>query len=286
LVDFATSLGWVVRLAKRLVGGASLTALCLSVAACGSDPGAAYLETQSSIQRTLASEHLSVTSVACTPEVGQLAWTDRPAHLHCTVRFRSGASYTTPATVQPVVDQPDALTWNGPPSGIGQIDITKAPLPSPSSSLTATSAGSLFYARNLRPVVAAIDKRFAKQSIVQLVLYPGELQAVIANADNEARLVTAVTGGTLTVGPPSSFTGARNAIYPSQLDAAVPERLARLISQRGSLPTARLARFVLYFTAQNAGWNIYPLSGEIRFQSLLMGDALKVITASGARRLN
>ena len=46
-------------------------------------------------------------------------------------RWPAAAAYTTPATVQPVVDRPDALTWNGPPTGLGQIDITRAPLPAP-----------------------------------------------------------------------------------------------------------------------------------------------------------
>jgi hypothetical protein len=286
-VNFGKTSERATRRASRIGGAATLAALCLTVAGCGgSDPREAYLETQSSIQTTLASEHLPVSSVTCTPRAGQLAWTDRPAHLHCTVRFKSGASYTTPATVQPVVDQPDALTWSGPPSGIGQIDITKAPLPSPSSSLAATSAQSLFDSRNLRPVLAALDNRFAGQAIIQLVLYPGELEAVIATANGEARLVTANAAGKLVVGPPSGFNGSRDSIYLSQLNASVPERLANAISLHGGVSTARLARFVLYFTGQNAGWNIYPLSSEIRFQSLLMGDSLKAITASGVRRLN
>ena len=86
-----------------------LVTLCLGVSGC-SDPGEAYIETQSSIQSTLTSEHLPVASVACAPHVGQLEWTDPPAHLRCVVHFKDGSSYTTPATVQPVVDQPDALT--------------------------------------------------------------------------------------------------------------------------------------------------------------------------------
>jgi hypothetical protein len=273
------------RATRRIAACGSLAALCMLVSAC-SDPGAAYLETQSSIQSTLTSEHLPVRAVTCTPQVGQLAWTDPPAHLQCIVRFKSGASYTTPATVQPVVDQPDALTWNGPPASIGQIDLTRAPLPSPSSSLGAASAGSFFYARNLRPVLAALDRRFAGQSVVQLALYPGELEAVIANDNSQARLVTVNATGKLSVGPLSSFNGSRNAIYPTQLNPAVFQRLASLIARRGGVATKRLARFVLYFHGQNAGWNIYPLSGEIRFQSLLIGNALKAITSTGVRALN
>jgi hypothetical protein len=244
------------------------------------------VETQNSIRSTLDGEHVPVRSVTCTPHIGDLAWTDPPAHLRCLVRFENRASYTTPVTVQPVVDQPDALTWNDPPPGVGNVDITTAPLPSPSSSVSATSAGSLFYARNLRPVVAALNSRFHGQSIVQFALYTGELESVIANGNGEARLVTADRSGKLTVGPPSSFNGARNSIYAAQLNWAVPERLARLISLRGGVPTARLARFVLYFTAKNAGWNIYQLSGATRFQALLQGDALTAISPAGERPLN
>jgi len=65
----------------------------------------------------------------------------------------------------------------------------------------------------------------------------------------------------------------------------VPERLAKLIALRGRVASSRLARFVLFFAGQNAGWNIYPVSGEIRFQSLLQGDSLEAITAHGTRSL-
>lgn len=255
------------------------------VAAC-SDPGEAYVELQNSIQSTLNSEHMPVQSVSCTPHAGDLAWTDPPAHLHCVIHFKNGKSYGTAATVQPVVDQPDSLTWDGPPDSRGVIDLTKAPLPTPTSSLAATSPASLFYARNLRPVVVALDSRFHDQSIVQLAIYPGELQAVIVNGDNEARLVTSGLNGKLTVGPALSFNGSRNAIYPEQLNPAVPERLANLINLRGGVALARLARFELYFSGQDAGWNIYPISGAIRFQALLQGDSLNAITANGVRAIN
>jgi hypothetical protein len=184
-----------------------------------------------------------------------------------------------------VVDQPDALTWNGPPPAIGRIDITRAPLPGPGSSLAATSPASLFYARNLGPILAALRRRFDGQSIVRLVLYPGELQAVIANGADQARLVTAGTSGTLTLGPPSSFSGPRNAIYPSQLHASVPQQLAGLIASRAGVPTARLARFVLYFAGHNAGWDVYQRSGAKRFQALLQGDSPKVTSPAGVRPL-
>ena len=269
---------------RRGVAGCLAFAACVAVSGC-SDPGEAYIETQNSIQTTLAGQHLAVASVSCTPHVGDLAWTDPPAHLHCVVRFKDGASYRTPATVQPVVDQPDALTWNGPPPGIGRIDITRAPLPGPTDILPAASTGSLFRATNLRPILATIEHRFAGQSVLRLVLYPGELQAVIAGAGDEARLVTASASGRLVVGPPSSFSGSRSAIYPSQLNPAVPQRLAALIAARGGVPTARLARFVLYFAGSNAGWEIYPVSGATRFEALLHGERPKVVSRSGVRPL-
>jgi hypothetical protein len=84
--------------AARRASGCVIVAACLAVTGC-SDPGGAYEETQSSIQSTLDAQHLPVRSVSCTPRVGELAWTDPPAHLHCKVRFKDGASYTTPATV-------------------------------------------------------------------------------------------------------------------------------------------------------------------------------------------
>jgi hypothetical protein len=262
----------------------SLGLVCVFVAGC-SDPGGAYLETQNSIRSTLNSEHMPVASVSCTPHTGQLEWTDPPAHLHCRVRFKSGSAYTTPATVQPVVDQPDALTWNGPPDNTGTIDITKAPLPVPTSSLTATSADSLFDASNLTPIVQALNSRFRNQSIVQLAIYPGELQAVIINNQNEARLVTTGSSGALKIGPELAVNGSRTAIYPNQITPAVLQELSSLISSKGGVPLARIARFVLAFRGQNAGWDIYPVSGRIRFEALLQGESPLVISAHGKRAL-
>lgn len=272
------------RLSRGLIGLASACALCFSLAAC-SDPGEAYLELQSSIQGTLTREGLSVSWVACKPHVGQLAWSDPPAHLTCFIRFKDGSSYATPATVQPVVDQPDMLTWNGPPAGMGQIDITRAPLPVPSLSVAATSPTSLFYRRNLSPIVQALAKRFRGQSIVQLAIYPGELEAVIAN-EGEARLVTAGAGGQLGVSSPSAFSGPRKSIFTEQLRASVPELLAHRISQADGVSTTRLARFVLRLGRENARWEIYALAGSTRFEALLDGEGLEAISASGRRPLD
>jgi len=271
--------------ARRLASFVSLGLLGLFVAGC-SDPGAAYLETQSSIRSTLNSEHMPVASVSCTPQTGQLAWTDPPAHLHCHVRFKNGTAYTTPATVQPVVDQPDALTWNGPPNSSGTIDITKAPLPVPTSSLSAASPNSLFNASNLTPVVQALNKRFRNQSVVQLAIYPGELQAVIINSQNEARLVTTDGSGALKIGPARGVNGSRTAIYPNQITPSVVQQLAKLISSsKDGVPLAHISRFALAIRGQNAGWDIYPISGRIRFEALLQGQSPEVVTAHGKRAL-
>ena len=62
--------------------------------------------------------------------------------------------------------------------------------------------------------------------------------------------------------------------------------MASLITLRGGVALARLARFELYFTGQDAGWNIYPVSGAIRFQALLQGDSLEAITPRGVRTIN
>jgi hypothetical protein len=259
--------------------------VCVLVAGC-SDPGSAYLETQNSIRSTLNSEHMPVASVSCTPQTGQLEWTDPPAHLHCHVRFKNGTAYTTPATVQPVVDQPDALTWNGPPDGTGTIDITKAPLPVPTSSLSAASPKSLFNASNLTPVVRALNRRFRNQSVVQLAIYPGELQAVIINNQNEARLVTTDSSGALRLGPTRGVNGSRTAIYPDQITPSVVQQLTNLISSsKGGVPLAKISRFALAIRGQDAGWDIYPISGRIRFEALLQGQSPVVITAHGKRAL-
>ena len=52
--------------------------------------------------------------------------------------------------------------------------------------------------------------------------------------------MTAHNSGALTVGPETSFDGQRSGIEISQLDPAVPQRLARLIAQRGGVPISEL----------------------------------------------
>jgi hypothetical protein len=277
----ASAVAGPARRGRRLPAIVCAAALAAMVGGCAND-GATSSEMEASIRSTLNSESMPVKSVNCTPRISELEWTDPPAHLSCLVHFKDGTSYRTPATVQPVVDQPDALTWDAPPNNRGVLDITKAPLPVPSSTRSASSPSSLFNARNLRPVVAALNTRFRNQSIVQLAIYPGELEAVIAN-NGYARFVTTKADGTLSVGPALSFEGSRNAIYPSQILPAVPGALAQAISQHSGVRLARLARFELYYQGQNAYWDIYPISGEVRFTALLQGQSLKMITKTGTR---
>ncbi len=135
-------------------------------------------------------------------------------------------------------------------------------------------------------MVAALDSRFRDQSIVQLAIYPGELQAVIVNGHNQARLVTTGPERQAEGWSGLELIGSRNAIYPEQLNPTVPGRLSSLINLRGGVALARLARFELYFRGPDAGWNIHPISGAIRFQSVLQGDSLKALTPKGVRAIN
>ena len=270
--------------ARRFASIVSLMLVCVFVAGC-SDPSGAYEETQSGIRSTLNSERMAVASVSCTPHTGDLAWTDPPAHLKCHVKFKNGTSYTPPATVQPVVDQPDSITWDGPPDNRGVIDITKAPLPVPTSSLSATSPQSLFDAGNLTPIVKALNSRFHNQSIVQLTIYPGELQAVIIDNQNNARLVTTDAAGKLKVGTPLGVDGSRSAIYPNQIIPSAIEHLAGLIAAHGGISLAHISRFEMTIRGQNAYWEIYPVSGRIRFEALIEGQSPTVITQHGKHPL-
>ena len=142
---------------------------------------------QSFIQDKLTTKfHRSVRSVSCTPYVDQVL-PGNSANLTCVVRFTNGASYTTPATITDPSTDPDIATesfsFNDPPS----VDITTAPLPRPTVTLAATSPASLFAARNLAPVVKRLIKHFGSHDlIVQLAIYPGELEAVITASGGRA----------------------------------------------------------------------------------------------------
>jgi hypothetical protein len=230
----------------------------------------------------------SVRSVSCTPYTQEVEPGDS-ANLTCVVVFTDGTSYTTPATITDPSTDPDIATnsfsFNDPPA----IDITTAPLPSPTVTLAATSPGSLLLASNLAPVVKKLLARFGSQDlIVQMAIYPGELEAVIAGNGGEARAVSATYSGALTVGPLVSFDGSRNGIDFSQLVPSVIQQLTELITTKGGVPLASISRFVLTnsLPGGNAGWTIYLTSGSTRFQALVLGGDPQIITPSGTRALN
>jgi hypothetical protein len=248
---------------------------------------ASSTDLQGFIKDQLATKfHRSVRSVSCSPYVQEVEPGDT-ANLTCVVVFTDGTSYTTPATITDPSTDPDIATnsfsFTDPPA----IDITTAPLPSPTAMLAATSPGSLFLASNLAPVVKKLIARFgSKDLILQMVLYPGELEAVIGS-DGEARVVSA-TSGALTVGPLASFDGSREGIGCSQVVPSVIQQLTELITAKGKVPLASISHFVLTSSLPggNAGWTIYLTSGSTRFQALVLGDNLQIITPSGTRALN
>lgn len=247
---------------------------------------AAYSELQGFIQERLTTKfHRSVRSVACTPHTDQVV-TDSTASFTCLVRFTDGSSYTAHGTVTNPSTDPDVAYYRysfaDPPSA----DITTAPLPRPAVTLGAADPASLFAARNLAPVVRRLTARFSSHDlIIALAIYPGELEAVIG-ANGEARAVRATGAGKLTVGPPVPFGGARSGIVFSQLVPAVIQHLTELIAARGGVPLSGIGRFVLTnsLPGGNSGWNIYPASGSRRFQSLVLGDHLVMITPGGTTR--
>jgi hypothetical protein len=244
---------------------------------------------ESFIQGELTSKfHRGVTSVSCTPYVDEVV-TDSSANMTCVVRFTDGSSYTTPGTVTNPSTDPDyayyTYSFSDPPA----IDITTAPLPSPTVLLSASSPHSLFMQGNLAPVIKKLIARFgASDLIIQLALYPGELVAVIADSNNDAYLVTAPYSGGMTVGPPASFDGSRYGIEFSQFSAAVIEHLTKEIATGGGVPASAISRFVLTNSLpdQDSGWNIYLTSGTTRFQSRVLGYHLVEITPNGTHALN
>ena len=230
----------------------------------------------------------SVRSVSCTPYTDEVLPGDS-ANLTCAVVFTDGTSYSTPATITDPSTDPDIATesfsFNDPPP----IDITTAPLPGPTVALAATSPRSLLLAGNLTPVLGKLTARFGSQDlIVQLAIYPGELEAVIAGNNGEARAVTATYAGALTAGSLSAFQGSRNGIDFSQLVPADIQRLTELITTKGNVRLASISRFVLTnnLPGDNASWTIYLTSGSTRFQALVLGTDPQIITPSGTRALN
>ena len=242
---------------------------------------------ESFIQDELTTKfHRSVRSVSCTPYTDQVLPGDT-AHLSCLVRFANGTSYTAAATITDPSTDPDVavnhFSFQDPPG----VDITTAPLPGPTVMGSATSPASLFIARNLAPVIKRLTARFGSHDlIVQLALYPGELEAVIAGKGGTAWAGSFTDSGGLTVGPPVSFSGSRSGIAFSQFVPGVIQRLAKLIVAKGKVPPGQLGRFVLTsLPHDNAGWNIYLTSGTTRFQAYVPGDHLVMITPGGTRAL-
>jgi hypothetical protein len=252
--------------------------------------GAASTSLQNFIQDQLTTKfHRSVRSVSCTPYLDQVPQ-DSSAHLHCVVRFTNGTSYTTPATINDPSNDTGysyayyTYSFDDPPG----TDITTAPLPAPTVTLAATSPASLFDARNLEPVVKRLAARFGSHDlIVQLALYPGQLEAVIAT-NGTAWAVTAAHAGTLTVGKPATFSGSRSGIEFSQLVPTVIQHLAERITVRGRVPLSHIDRFVLTnsLAGGDSGWNIYLTSSTPRFQARVLGDHLEIITPSGTHPLH
>jgi hypothetical protein len=250
---------------------------------------AAYSDLQGFIRDQLTTKFSrSVRSVSCTPHVDQVQPGDT-ADLTCAVVFTDGTSYATPAKITDPSTDPDIATesfsFNDPPA----IDITTAPLPGPAVALAATSPDSLLLARNLAPVLSKLTARFGSRDlIVQMAIYPGEVEAVIAGDNGEARAITATYTGALTAGTPAAFEGPRNGIDFSQLVPGAIQRLTELITTKGKVRLGSISRFVLAnsLPGGNSGWTIYLTSGSTRFQALVLGNDAQIITPSGTRDLN
>jgi len=249
---------------------------------------AAYTDLQGFIRDQLTTKFSrSVRSVSCTPRVDEVLPGDT-ADLTCAVVFTDGTSYTAPATITDPSTEPDIATesfsFTDPPA----IDITTAPLPSPTVALTATSPRSLLLAGNLATVLSKLTARFGSQDlIVQMAIYPGEVEAVIAGNNGEARAVTATYTGALTVGSLAAFEGPRDGIDFSQLVPGVIQRLTEQITTKGKVRLGSISRFVLAnsLAGDNAGWTVYLTSGSTRFQALVLGSDLQIITPSGTHDL-
>jgi hypothetical protein len=228
---------------------------------------ASYTDLQNFIQSELTTKfHRSVRSVSCTPHVQQVV-PSSTAHLTCVVRFTDGTGYTTPAAIIDSSTDPDIATesfrFGDPPV----IDITTAPLPAPTVHLAAGSPRSLFALRNLTRVYRLLKSRFPHYLFIQLAIYPGELEAVLASPGGQARLVRFT--GRLIAGPLVSFSGSRNGIDFAQFSPAVIARLNRRIS-------SPISRFVLTTALAhgNSGWTIDPEPGGRRYRALVDGSHL------------
>lgn len=250
---------------------------------------ASYSDLQGFIRDQLTTKFSrSVRSVSCTPHVDQVLPGDT-ADLTCDVVFTDGTSYNTPATITDPSTDPDTATESFSFTDPPPIDITTAPLPGPAVALPATSPDSLLLARNLAPVLSKLTARFDRQDlIVQMAIYPGEVEAVIAGSNGEARAVTATYAGAVTVGSLSAFDGPRNGIDFSQLVPGVIQRLTELITTKGNVRLGSVSRFVLTnsLSGGNSGWTIYLTAGSTRFQALVLGDNPQIVTPGGTHALN
>jgi hypothetical protein len=138
-------------------------------------------------------------------------------------------------------------------------------------------------------VLSKLTARFGTGDlIVQLAIYPGEVEAVIAGNNGEARAVTVTDTGALTAGPLTAFDGDRNGIDFSQLVPSVIQRLTETITTKGKESLASISRFVLTngLPGGNAGWTVYLTSGSTRFRALVLGEDPQIITAAGTRDLS
>jgi hypothetical protein len=220
------------------------------------------------------------TSVVSVAGLGPATETHRPGSFAFTPRIAAAAVVWLAAIAGGVAL--GSLSQGSSPKA--QVDITRAALPRPTGAavISADDPGSLFKASNLAPVLAQLARRFGSDgNVVALALYPGQLDAVIAGDDDQARLVTAGTTGTLTVGSPVSFEGARQAVDISQLSAAVPQRLAKGIDLLAKVPATGLDRFVIDLSGQLARWRVYPIQGSADFEALLTGGEIRQLTLTG-----
>jgi hypothetical protein len=174
-------------------------------------------------------------------------------------------------------------------SGSQPTDITRAALPRPAGAavIAATDSASLFRSSNLARVLNGLTHRFGpNENVVNLALYPGSLELVVADGNGHARLVSATAAGTPSIGDTVTFEGSRQAVNLSQLSPTVPQRLAREIQQRGGVPTRKLDRFELDLSGGLAHWQVYPTSGSTHFKALLTGRSLIRISPSVTQPLS
>jgi hypothetical protein len=96
-----------------------------------------YYGLQSFIRDQLTTRfHRSVRSVSCTPHVDQVL-PGTSSNLRCLVRFTNGSSYTARATISDPSSDPDTAVNNYSFQDPPGVDITTAPLPAPTVTLSA-----------------------------------------------------------------------------------------------------------------------------------------------------